>query len=125
MLFFYHSVLLFLNFPNFLSHTASASLLSLFYICSLSFSSHSPLLSQSLFLLIVTICLSFSLSSLHSICRPPLFPSLSPLSLSLHLFLALPLSTLFSQTVLINSSSSLFLLPVCSQWAISLLCAGQ
>lgn len=31
---------------------------------------------------------------------------------------------LFPQTVLI-SSSSLFLLPVCSQWAISLLCAGQ
>lgn len=52
-------------------------------------------------------------------------PSLLSLSLGFHLFLALPLSTLFSQTVLINNSSSLFLLPVCSQWAISLLCAGQ
>lgn len=72
------------------------------------------------------VCLS--LSPLHSICHPLLPFDLCCFSVSIFLFSLFfwspSLCTFFSQTVLI-SSSSLFLLPVCSQWAISLLCAGQ
>lgn len=124
----YHQPLLcFTDFSLVLTVSLTLSCLSLPPVFSLPLSSHSPLVSLSLLPLIVTMSVSRShpftpsaTPSFLSICVVSLFPSFC-----FHLFFWSPsLCTFFSQTVLI-SSSSLFLLPVCSQWAISLLCAGQ
>lgn len=73
---------------------------SVAFICSplsLFFSSYTPLLSQSHFHFIVTICLSIALSPLRSICRTPLciaavFSSSLSVLTSFLLFLSLPSS---------------------------------